>query len=63
MNMPPSHGDEGNMTPRPLGLSDAREGSGTSWQPDSTPMHAVHAMAGGWTFMVHGNVFLGYERA
>jgi hypothetical protein len=49
------------MTPRPLGLSDAREGSGTSWQPDSTPMHAFHAMAGDWTFMVHGNAFLGYD--
>ncbi len=59
--MTPPHGKEESMSPRPLGLSDTREGSGTSWQPDTTPMHAFHAMAGGWTFMVHGNVFLGYD--
>lgn len=45
----------------PLGLSHSREASGTSWQPDSTPMHAIHFMDGDWTFMLHGNVFLGYD--
>lgn len=38
----------------------AREGSGTSWLPDETPMYAVHRLAGKWTLMGHGNVFLQY---
>ena len=40
----------------PLGIPDTRIGSGTAWLPDSSPMHAVHFMAGKWTFMVHGIV-------
>jgi hypothetical protein len=58
---PPQHdmqhmhmGDE-EMTMRP-----AREGSGTSWLPDETPMYALHRQAGSWTLMAHGNVFLQY---
>lgn len=39
----------------------AREGSGTAWLPDSTPMHAVHRQAGPWQVMLHGNVFVGYD--
>jgi hypothetical protein len=38
----------------------AREGSGTSWLPDETPMYAIHRQAGQWTLMGHGNVFLQY---
>lgn len=49
------------MPERPLGLPESRAGSGTSWQPDATPMYAWHAMAGEWTFMLHGNVFAGYD--
>ena len=37
-----------------------REGSGTSWLPDETPMSAIHAQAGDWTLMAHGNAFLQY---
>ncbi len=44
----------------PLGISMAREGSGTSWLPDETPMHALHATAGPWLLMAHGNIFLQY---
>ena len=40
----------------------AREGSGTSWLPDESPMYAVHAMRGDWRFMTHGNAFLQYLR-
>jgi YHS domain-containing protein len=36
----------------------AREGSGTSWQPDSTPMYEIHRQRGPWMFMVHENAFL-----
>ena len=31
-----------------------REASGTSWQPDSTPMGGLHLMRGDWMVMAHG---------
>lgn len=43
-----------------LGMPQAREGSGTSWLPDATPMHAVHGQAGSWSLMLHGQAFLQY---
>lgn len=39
-------------------LMRTREGSGTAWLPDASPMAAVHAMAGAWVLMLHGNGFL-----
>jgi hypothetical protein len=33
-----------------------REGSGTSWQPDATPMDGLHQMGDVWMFMEHGFV-------
>jgi len=42
------------------GLSMSREGSGTSWQPDSSPVFAWHAAAGTWSLMIHGGAFLRY---
>lgn len=39
----------------------SREASGTSWQPDSTPMHAEHRMSGLWRVMQHWNGFLSYD--
>src|SRR5258706_11335762 len=38
----------------------ARDGSGTSWFPDETPMYAFHSQTNGWTLMGHGNAFLQY---
>ncbi len=38
-----------------------RNGSGTSWQPDSTPIYAYMAHAGKWNFMFHGSVYLRYN--
>jgi hypothetical protein len=38
-----------------------REGSGTGWQPDSTPMLGVHRMSGPWLGMVHGFINLIYD--
>jgi hypothetical protein len=32
----------------------SRDFSGTSWQPDSTPMTGIHAMQGAWMVMAHG---------
>ncbi len=37
-----------------------RDGSGTSWLPDATPMHAFHRQYGKWELMFHENVFLRY---
>jgi hypothetical protein len=41
-------------------LFSPREGSGTSWLPERSPMYAGHARAAGWEFMWHGNAFLQY---
>jgi hypothetical protein len=38
-----------------------REGSGTAWQPDSTPMSGLHGARGAWMGMVHGFVNLIYD--
>lgn len=38
----------------------ARDGSGTSWLPDETPMYAIHRQTNGWMLMGHGNAFLQY---
>src|SRR5215467_3169002 len=40
----------------------AREGSGTSWLPDSSPMFMIHRQSGPWMLMGHDNVFLQYLR-
>ena len=34
-------------------------GSGTSWQPASTPMYMMHKVAGDWLLMFHYNLFAG----
>lgn len=47
------------MMALPLDLPMARDGSGTSWQPDQTPLSMIMAQALGWHFMFHGNVFVG----
>jgi hypothetical protein len=39
----------------------ARESSGTSWQPDSTPMGGVQRMSGSWLTMLHGMADLIYD--
>ena len=38
-----------------------REGSGTSWMPDSSPVFAHHFMAGDWMLMLHYSVEAGYD--
>lgn len=42
------------------GLPMSREGSGTSWQPDSSPVFAWHVPAGSWSLMIHGGAFIRY---
>jgi hypothetical protein len=43
-----------------IDLPHGREGSGTAWLPDSSPMYALHRQYGDWQFMGHGNAFLQY---
>ena len=45
----------------PLGIPESRMGSGTSWLPDASPMHAAHYKVGRWTLMLHGRGFLQYD--
>ncbi|HLP29373.1 MAG TPA: hypothetical protein VK147_12090 [Candidatus Didemnitutus sp.] len=42
-----------------LSLPMTRNGSGTGWQPDASPMYAImnHDL-GGWQLMLHGSLFL-----
>src|SRR6266576_3221719 len=49
------------MNAAPLGIPETRMGSGTSWLPDASPMHASHHMLGGWTLMLHGKGFVQYD--
>jgi hypothetical protein len=54
----------GSMSSMPMsfaGIPTSRDASGTAWQPDDTPMHAQHFMAGDWSLMAHYNAFLGYD--
>lgn len=40
----------------------SRESSGTSWQPDSTPMEGVHFMHNDWDLMMHGFASAIYDK-
>jgi hypothetical protein len=44
----------GNLGDYPMG----RDGSGTSWVPDSTPMEGIHRASGDWMLMTHGTFVL-----
>ena len=50
------------MTLMPLGIPMQRIGSGTTWLPDSSPMHAHHMLAGPWELMLHGQAFGVYDK-
>ncbi|MDQ2667103.1 MAG: hypothetical protein M3Z05_13975 [Gemmatimonadota bacterium] len=50
------------MIDGPLGIPMERTGSGTSWLPDDSPMHADHLMAGNWEIMLHGVAFVMYDK-
>src|SRR6266487_5432932 len=49
------------MNAGPLGIPETRMGSGTSWLPDASPMHAAHYLLGRWTLMLHGKGFFQYD--
>jgi len=44
------------------GYAMTREGSGTSWQPEATPMRGVMTHKGGWMLMSEASVTLAYDR-
>jgi hypothetical protein len=58
---PPDSTQAMSMGSAPLGIPMQRMGSGTSWVPDATTMHASHMMLGGWELMLHGVAFLQYD--
>lgn len=43
-----------------LHLPMSRDGSGTGWLPDASPMYGYMAHTSRWSFMLHGNAFLRY---
>jgi hypothetical protein len=49
------------LEPAELVLPHQREGSGTSWMPDSSPVRAHHFMAGEWMLMLHYAAEIGYD--
>src|SRR5215831_16808400 len=65
MQMPmPKPGDRPHqmmsMPENPLGIDSVRDGSGTSWLPDASPMQGPMRQEGPWMLMLHGNAFLQY---
>jgi len=50
------------MHPGPLDIPMTRMGSGTSWLPDASPMHAEHFDALGWAMMAHGAAFVAWDQ-
>lgn len=55
------HEDHNNMSHAfSLNLPMNRNGSGTGWLPDSTPMYGYMIHGKKWMYMIHGNVFARY---
>jgi hypothetical protein len=51
-----AHGDHG-MGGALGAYSMGRDSSGSAWQPESAPMVGWHGQAGGWSTMVHGEIW------
>jgi len=55
--------DNGNMTHSfSLNLPMTRNGSGTSWLPDNSPMYAYMFHTKKWMYMLHGDVYIRYNK-
>src|SRR2546427_3968497 len=50
------------MPAGPLGIPESRMGSGTSWLPAASRMHAANYILGRWTLRLHGEGFFQYDR-
>ena len=57
-NMQPEHGMSHAFS---LHLPMSRNGSGTGWLPDASPMYGVMYHSKKWMYMLHGNLFLRYN--
>jgi hypothetical protein len=57
------HHEDEQEPERPVALSLPlqRDGSGTSWLPDSSPMYMLHGQLSGWALMLHGSIAFGYD--
>jgi hypothetical protein len=42
-------------------MATSRDGSGTSWKPDATPLYGHMFMPGDWMVMLHYSVFAGFD--
>lgn len=68
MNMGDMKMDTGSMRPMKmnsqysLDLDMSRDGSGTSWVPDETPINAYMIHGKKWMTMIHGSFFLRYNK-
>ena len=56
-----AHADHGGMKGFLGPYSMSREGSGTSWVPDTTPHEGIHGKIGDWSTMWHGYANLIYD--
>jgi len=45
-----------------LNLPMTRDGSGTSWLPDASPMYGIMLNSGKWSYMLHGNIAPRYTK-
>lgn len=59
MNKPHTQSSMSHAFSRNLPMT--RNGSGTGWLPDSSPMYGYMKHANNWMFMMHGSVFLRYN--
>ncbi|MGZ3975566.1 MAG: hypothetical protein ACXVMI_14955 [Flavisolibacter sp.] len=59
MNMPMKHMSMSHVYS--LNLPMNRNGSGTGWLPDTSPMYGYMFHTPKWMYMLHGNVFLRYD--
>jgi len=60
MNQPMQH-HMGMSHAYSLNLPMGRNGSGTGWLPDASPMYGYMLHKNGWMYMLHGNFFLRYN--
>ncbi len=60
-----NHGDSTVMPPMShafsLNLPMNRNGSGTGWLPDASPMYGYMLHSKKWMYMIHGNIFVRYN--
>jgi len=53
--------DEVTLAPMNDDAAMSQQASGTSWQPESSPLSAWRTRPGDWQVMLHGNLFMGFN--